>query len=356
MSTGIPRHPDELNADALTRLLAPHHPDAVVRTVTVHEIHEVTNTHVRVAVEYDRPVALPGSLFVKMVPREPGRREQIARTDMGRREVRFYEDLAPHLALRVPRVFGTAYDDTDGSFVIVMEDLADAGCTVSDGTVGVAPDAAAVALAELADLHVRYEDPQRRATEAPWVPSSVHGSPYGVNLLREALAGHRDRLTADFAAIAELYVDRCDDLQALWHAGRLSVIHGDPHIGNLFDDHGRTGFLDWGIINLGAPMRDVSYFMTMAMDPADRRAHERDLLAHYLDARAGYGGTPIALADAWTAHRLHAAYTVPACCQIVTFPDGISERRRVFSTAFLARAEAAVADLDALGALRAAGI
>ena len=126
------------------------------------------------------------------------------------------------------------------------------------------------------------------------------------------------------------------------------MIHGDPHIGNLFDDHGRTGFLDWGIINVGAPMRDAGYFLTMAMAIEDRRAHERDLLRHYLDARAAVGATPISFDDAWTAHRLHAAYTVPACCQIVAFPEGISERRRIFSEAFLARAEAALEDLEAL--------
>ena len=353
--SGVPRLPDELDAARLTALLAARWPGVEVRTCAVREVHEVTNTHVLLDVGYADPVDLPASLFVKMVPRDPTRRAQIAQTGMGEREVRFYTDMAPRLSFRVPRVFAAELDATDGSFVIVMEDLLASGCTVSDGTVGVSPDAAAVALTELAVLHARYENPERRAAEAGWLPPAAVGSPYGIDLLRRALAEHPDRISADFAAIARIYVERDADLQVLWHGGPQTVIHGDPHIGNLFDDHGRTGFLDWGIVKLGSAMRDVSYFLTMAMDPADRRAHERDLLAHYLGARAASGGTPLAFADAWTAHRLHAAYTVPACCQIVTFPEGISERRRVFSEAFLARAEAAIADLDALGALRAAG-
>lgn len=93
----------------------------------------------------------------------------------------------------------------------------------------------------------------------------------------------------------------------------------------------------------------------MGMDPPARRAHERDLLAHYLDVRRAHGAADWSFADAWQAHRRHAAYTVVASCQIVTFPPGISEARRVFSEAFLARAEAAVADLGALDALRSAG-
>ncbi len=99
-------------------------------------------------------------------------------------------------------------------------------------------------------------------------------------------------------------------------------------------------------------MRDVSYFMTMAMSIEDRRANERDLLRLYLDLRNAAGATEITFDDAWRAHRLHAAYNVPASCQVVTFPDGMSERRRIFADAFLARAQASLDDLDARGALR----
>jgi len=60
--------------------------------------------------------------------------------------------------------------------------------------------------------------------------------------------------------------------------------------------------------------------------------------------------------EAWRTHRLHAAYCVVASCQIAAFREPVSERRRVFSEAFLARVEAAVEDLDAIGALRECGI
>jgi Ser/Thr protein kinase RdoA (MazF antagonist) len=291
-------------------------------------------------------------LFCKLPPLEVERRPAIARTGMGRREALFYATLAGHLEMRVPSAHVARYDDRDGSFVLLLEDLVTTGCRVSDGTWGVAPDAAARALEELAELHVRFEDPARRASDAPWVPAATYGSTYGTTMLRYGLDHHRGRLSDDFAAVAEIYIAHNDVLHSLWHRETPTVIHGDPHIGNLFDDHGRTGFLDWGIINVGSPMRDVGYFLTMAMDVEERRRHERDLLRHYLDARHAMGGSRIGLDEAWMSHRLHAAYTVPACCQIVVFPDAISERRRVFSEAFLARAEAALADLDARGALR----
>ena len=99
-------------------------------------------------------------------------------------------------------------------------------------------------------------------------------------------------------------------------------------------------------------MRDVSYFLNMAMSIDDRRHHDRDLLRTYLDRRAAAGGSEITFDDAWHAHRVHAAYTVPASCQVVTFPENATPRRRVFADAFLARAEAALADLEVRTVLR----
>jgi aminoglycoside phosphotransferase (APT) family kinase protein len=214
----------------------------------------------------------------------------------------------------------------------------------------VAPDAAAGALRELADLHLRLADPGRRAAEAPWVQPAGPGSDYAVGMLRYGIEHHRDRLRDAFVELAELYCERRHELQALWHAGPHTVVHGDPHLGNVFDDHGRTGFLDWGIVMLSTPMRDVSYFLTMAMDVEDRRRHEADLLREYLDA----AGRPMAFDEAWRAHRVQAAYTVPASCQVVTFPEGASAARRIFADAFLDRSMAAVEDLESAAAVREA--
>jgi hypothetical protein len=93
----------------------------------------------------------------------------------------------------------------------------------------------------------------------------------------------------------------------------------------------------------------------MAMSIEDRREHERPLLRHYLEVQRAKGGPEIDFDSAWTSHRLHAAYGVPACCQIVTFPENASAARRVFAAAFLARAEAALEDLEVRDVLRQVG-
>ncbi len=344
--------PDEIDAAWLNDALAERHPGVRVADVEIVRVDELTNTHVRLRLSYDEPAGAPELMFCKLPPLDPARRVALAASNMGPKESRFYSELAPALAMRVPAMYAARYDDRDRSFVQLLEDLDATGCTVPDGRHGVMPDAAARALEDLADLHLQFADPARRRAAASWVPEATGGSSYGATLLRYGLDHHRDRLSADFAAIAEIYIEHDDALQALWRDGPATVIHGDPHLGNLFDDDGRTGFLDWGLIKVSTPMRDVSYFLNMALDIEDRRNHERDLLRHYLDVRVSRGGVAITFDDAWLAHRIHAAYLVPACCQVVTFPAEMSEQRRVFSEAFFTRAEAALSDLEARAALR----
>ena len=353
----IPGSAAEIDAPWLEEALAPRHPGVRVVAVELLESHETTNSHARLRVHYEGDAGAPATMFCKLLPgRARGReREAIARTWMGIREAMFYERLAPGLDMRVPAVHAVRHDESSGEFVLLMEDLGTTGCTVSDGRRCVAPDAAAVALEDLASLHRRFLDPARRKVEAPWVPVPDPPSDYGTTRLQYSLDHHRDRLTPAFAELAELYVARTQDVHDLWHPSPWTVIHGDTHIGNLFDDAGRTGFLDWGLVTQSTPLRDACYFLTMALSVEDRRAHERRLLQHYVDVFAAGDGVSFDPDEAWQTYRVQASYLVPACCQIVTFPEKVGEKRRVFAEAFLRRSEAALEDLEVRAALRRFG-
>jgi len=354
----IPASADAIDARWLEEALAPRHPGVRVRAVEVRARQEWTNAHAWLRLSYDDPAGAPPTLFCKLPPAEPARRAAIAATGMGLREALFYERLAPRLGLRTPLAHAVRYDAASGDFVILLEDLLAGGCTVSDGPTGIAPQAAAGALADLAQLHLRFEEPARRAAEAAWVPPPVADTDYGAGMLRYGLEHHRARLSERFAELAELYIAERPALHALWAdgPGPLTVIHGDAHIGNLFMDGDRLGFYDWGMLQQGRGLRDVSYFLTMSLAPAERRAHEAALLRRYLDERAARGGARIAFADAWQAHRLYASYAVVACCQVVTFPENATPKRRVFAASLLARAEGAIAELGVREALREARI
>jgi len=348
----LPSDPSEVTAAWLTEALSERFPGTRVRQVEVLEIHHGTNSNARLGVRYDEGPELPESFFLKMLPLDPERRATIEQTGMGRREALFYRHLADNVPMRVPRPYVAQLDEADGSFVLLLEDLAASDCALADPTTGITVAQAAAAMNDYASLHVRFADEAARRGSARWVTHMDAKSDMGIWMLQYGLDHHRDKLRDAYAEMAQLYIDRRPELDEIWLRGPTTVLQGDSHIGNLFLDAGRVGFLDWGLIQLGTPMRDVGYFITMALSPENRRAHERELIQRYLAARTEAGGDTFDFEEAWLLHRVHAAYAAPASCPLVLFPDDEPEENKPLSRSFLERSQCVIEDLDPRGALR----
>jgi hypothetical protein len=347
-TTALPVDASGLSPEWLSEVLG-----VTVVDVAVLDQAFATNQRVRIGVTYAPAGAGPASLFLKLAPLDPVHRQMIGATGMGEREVRFYADVAPSLELRVPRSYYAATAD-DGDFVMILEDLGAAGCSFSDGAWGVTASAAAGALEELARFHARFEDPGFRAAIAPWLGTPrAPQSGFIAPLLQGVLQDHREELTPAYVTIGELYVDHYERIDELWEIGPPTYIHGDPHIGNVFLDGPRVGFLDWGLSRLSTHLRDVSYFLTMTVEPDDRRASEHDLLRLYLDALQASGGARIGFDEAWSMHRLQAAYTVLATF-LAFMPSYLASDAQALGTALRRRAELALEDLEVVEAVRTA--
>ena len=254
----LPDHPEAITPDWLTENLSERYPGTVVTAVEVLAIHAGTNANARLGLTYEGEPNMPPTMFAKLPPLDPDRRAQINQTGMGRREALFYQGLAHRVPMQTLTPYVAAFDPDTGAFVLLLEDLDNSAKSLPDYGKGVPVAYAAEAMDHFGELHARYEDPDRRAAEADWVPLANKGSDYGARLLRYGLDNHRDKLTAAFAEIAELYIDHTAELHQAWAAGPIggpaTVLQGDGHIGNLFvTEAGGPGFLDWGLINVGAP-------------------------------------------------------------------------------------------------------
>lgn len=312
-----------------------------------------TNQRARIALTYAAPGAGPASLFAKLAPIDPAHREMIGATGMGEREAQFYADVAPTANVLVPRCAYAA--SADDRFVLLLEDLATRGARfASNGEWGIDADAAAGALEDLAVFHSRFEDAAERDRVAPWLTSPRRSTSEATShLMRGVLDEKAGTLPAGYTTIGELYVEHHAWFDTIWHTGPATYVHGDTHIGNVFLDGDRVGFLDWGLSRVSTHLRDVSYFLTMSVDVEDRRKHERDLIQGYLDALRAHGGVDIPFDDAWNTHRLQASYTVVATF-LAYMPSYASSDGVKLGDALLARADAAVDDLEVVDAVRAA--
>jgi hypothetical protein len=225
-------------------------------------------------------------------------------------EAWFYESLAPALDLTLPGCWYAAADPTTQQGVVVLDDLR-RSATFIDMLTPLSPDTVAAALDQLARLHGATWA-GRGLDAAPWLTlgSPVQRTIIGV-MLGDAHWSHHLALPRGAAMPASLRDNArvLAGFEALWGGDDGSVValsHGDAHCGNLaLGADGGPSFVDWQGVCLAPWSDDVAYLIGGALTPDDRRANERDLLAHYLTALAATGAPAPAIDAAWADYRRH---------------------------------------------------
>lgn len=124
------------------------------------------------------------------------------------------------------------------------------------------------------------------------------------------------------------------------------IIHGDMHLGNLYEEpDGTPGFL--GALPRREPgMVEVTYHLVCALDPVDRQAHDRSLVAHYRDELLTHG------AGAPDLDELMRQFAVYLPYGWVTFlVNSTNWQTESFNTAHAMRFSAAMVDHDSRGVI-----
>jgi hypothetical protein len=355
----IPVELSDLTPQWCTEVLGRHAPGVRVVSAEVADAHSGTTGRVVLRLGYaGERGPLPDTVFVKLAPFDAAQRRLLRHWGIGVMEARFYATLAGEVGVRVPRVWH-AEAGADGSFVMVLEDLAGSGCTFRrfDGPDPVGRAEATVR--ELARLHAPFWESGRFTTDLGWVPEragfgdgrgrdpeALAAAAYFARLPVEAFA---DSMPPVFREVGTLYADRVADVLDLWDEGPRTLVHGDPHAGNLFDDGDRAGFYDWAMFSRSPAMRDVSYFCACSVPTEVRRAEEAGLLAGYLRALADLGVT-LDPAEADRQYRLFAVFAWVSMAS--TAAMGSRWQTTEYGLAAMERATQAVADLGSVDLLR----
>ena len=281
-----------------------------VTHVALIDYHSGTTGRAHVALAGEP--GIPQSAFVKLAPFDEQQRAFVTAVGMGVAEARFYRELAPELPVRVPGVF---YAETEGDrYVMVLEDLVASGCRFPNPDDPDIDKRALDIVSELAALHAKYWESPRfdEGGDLAWLASHGTGDGGGgAKYVRKAVEAIGDRMPAAFGRIADVYLARDAEITALWNRGPRTLVHGDPHLGNLFVDvpnGDRTGFLDWAMVGRSPGLRDVAYVLCNSIPAGVRAEHERALVEHYC-ALLGEAGITLEPGTAWDQYRLFAVYS-----------------------------------------------
>lgn len=303
---GLPNRAEALSADlfdALVRDMCPRQSVTGYELIEAKGLQEQVSTagRARVRLHYAASEAtLPEAVVVKMVIDEPGVDSALYET-----EVQMYRDVLPGLDIPKVSCLGAAYDGQTDRFVLLLEDLsAQKPFFPTSKDEPLTPERVAGLLSILAKLHARYWNspelggmqgwlsnllagPQFDFLEAITVPAieeMISQSPYRKDLVDRT--GWTPAQLWDGVKVAHAYHDKVFP---------RTLVHGDTGAHNTYHlADGTFGFLDWQISACGNWAHDVHYIIVTALSIADRRANERELVAHYLAElkRSGVGDAP----------------------------------------------------------------
>ena len=133
--------------------------------------------------------------------------------------------------------------------------------------------------------------------------------------------------------------------------GPMTLLHGDAHVGNTYlVPGGDLGFLDWACVRQGNWAFDVGYFIVGALDVADRRAHQADLVEEYRKALEVPASDLPTAEQAWLRYRSTPAYGLTVW---LATGSSVNYQKREICSNLVHRYATAFLDLDTRSAIAA---
>jgi aminoglycoside phosphotransferase (APT) family kinase protein len=349
MKGSIPDSPEAITPRWLGSALATSLPGVEVAAVEVLERHSGTTGRARLGLTYASGSTGPETLFAKLPPFDAAQRQLVAVTDMGRREARFYQELAEETPVRCPRAYFAAHGDEPTDYVMILEDLEAAGCTFPANVDAHAREYGGQLMQTLARLHAHYWEDERFDSRLSWVPRAMRGA-LGAQLIGQAREKFSDELPPVFGDLCRLYAENHERICDLWDEGESTLIHGDTHTGNQLLDGTRVGLYDWAVVSRSPGIRDVAIFMCNSCPVEVRRKEEAEWLRTYRHGLLDGAVDAPELDVLWQRYRLAVLYGWVAATTTASMGDlwqpievGMSAMRRSTQTC---------ADLETLEAFR----
>jgi thiamine kinase-like enzyme len=310
----------------------------------------------RARMNYQDPErAGPASVVVKLAADDDTSRSTGIALGIYEAEIRFYQEVAPRIGGPLATCHLARFDQSEGWFTLVLEDVAPAvqgdqiaGCTVAQARLGVR---------ELARLHAPVlGDPELE--RSPWLnrPSPVNQA-LVTQLLDGFLERYGERISPQHRTVCQRLVASLDG----WMAERpqpLGLMHGDFRLDNLLfgDPAGEKPLtvVDWQTVGWGPAMNDLSYFLGSSLPVEDRRTHERELVGEYQATLEALGGRGLTWEACWEGYRRQAFGGVLMAIVASMLVERTERGDEMFMTTLDRHAQHAL-DLDALDLLPAAG-
>ncbi len=346
----FPITPEVITADWLTSALTTSVPGAEVTRVEVLDQHSGTTGRAKLGLKYLSDVGGPDTVFVKLPPFDEEQRQLVARTDMGRKEARFYAGVgAAEAPLRIPKAYYAAFGDEPTDYIMVLEDLEASGCIFTSRLDTHADRFGLQLIESLARLHIHFWQDPRFDTELSWL-TEPSGSIQGAELVLSAHEQFKAEFPPILGELAHLFYDNHDRIRELWAEGAHTLIHGDTHAGNQFVDGDTIGLYDWAVVSKYSNLRDIGNYLGSSCPTEIRRSEGEGWLRRYHQLLSDAGVVSTDFDALFSRFRIAVLYSLVTSA--TTAAMGSKWQPIAVGKRGMANAIASCADLDTVDAIR----
>ncbi len=268
----------------------------------------------------------PQSLVVKFHSNSPSIRAQFEGLGIYQKEVRFYQTLARDGALPVPVCYAAEFDEKNGDFVLLLEDLSAARPgSWADDPVGDIHEA----LTHLARIHANFWG-DSRLQRYDWIvqPTDLTNPPpfkllWASNLTR-ARQLYRDQLSAYVWSVCDKWLEFWDEIMICMNQDTHTLVHTDPHLGQMFfptTELPRFVLFDWQNPSRSWGAEDVVHPIVAELSVDQRRKHEVALIDHYYDNLCQQGVSDLTRERLWFQCKLSLLWLHFMLFNVVVQPD-----------------------------------
>ena len=348
----IPCAPGEFTPECLTAILRRSGviQQSKVESVEVQEqsVGFVAQAaHLKLTYDREEPGA-PSEIFAKLSSASVELRARLNSMGVYETEAGFYRELSSEMPVRVPRAYCSHYDAETGECLLLLENIKD--LRFGDNVAGSTLEEARVVVTNLARMQARHWN-DSRLSECPWLRGDDTDCATVIGTYRALLAEWerkwQGQLPPELIHVMQVFGFCIEAWFKTLVAGPFTLTHGDFRPDNFaFHENGEVVLFDWQTARRGANTRDLSYFISVALPPDLRRAHESELLALYHRTLMDSGVSDYTMDQLQKDFRRSIGSVLIVCVYAGALLDFSSERAVQLQRAVCERVSAVVTDYD----------
>ncbi|OTB00381.1 hypothetical protein M426DRAFT_267706 [Hypoxylon sp. CI-4A] len=171
---------------------------------------------------------------------------------------------------------------SDRQGITIMSDLSDQGCTFPPEVGSYPLEKVLEGAAQLAGLHAQFWGVNEE--KYSWMPNRYDAPLMAITEQWDSIVREPGRPKLPEHLLNGARVRKAQEKYYATHNPKFrTFLHGDTHMGNIyFTREGHTLFLDWSVSHFASCFHDLVYFLSTTLTIEDRRAHEMEVLDHYL--------------------------------------------------------------------------